>query len=1244
MKQNKNIFLLLFFIAFTPVLKSQIDTLFWFAAPYVTADHDSNYPMALRISSFANATAVRIQQPASSYDTTISIPANSLFSKSLTHIVDSLESGPPNQVLRTGFKISSDFPITVVYDFISDTISGATGNNPETYSLKGQNGMGTEFVTPFQTKWYNRTLTADRNGDGIISQPYSFFSVCATEDSTVVYITPRCAIVGHAAGVTFSVLLDKGEVYTAQNATQATNVTGQNLSGSIVVANKPVTVTVSDDSVQPGGVAGCTCFDLMGDQIVPTDVIGKEYIVNKGFLNACAVESVFFVAVENFTTVTVDDGVTTTTYLMNQGDTRDFPITQNLTHLISDKSIYVTHMSGYGCELGFAIIPPLNCSGSDQVSFSRNNNQSFLLNILCPAGTEGAFLLDGSAALVPASSFTVVPATGGAWVGAQISFTTAQLGSNSAHFIQNTMDNFSLGIINGGASSGCLYHYMSSFLRRVYTNAGNDLTVCTSSNAITISGSVTGGSTTGMWSVLNGTGSFGNINDLVTTYTPSSSDTAQGTVTLVLGSTGNCIPVTDTLVINFEKSPAVNAGGDITLCENNLGTINLTGSLAYAAGATWSGGNGAFSNPGALNTVYTASPADLANDSIYLTLTSAGSFFGCPDVSDSIKIIFTPAPAVNAGPDFTVCANNANVTLAGAVSGASTSGVWTTNGSGVFSPDNVTLNASYIPSSTDTALGNITITLTSTNNGTCNSVSDSIDITIVNAPTVYNNTIDIYCANIGSFPVTGNVTSGFGVQWSTTGFGSFSNPNTLNTTYTLSPLDTAQGDVWLTLSTVAGLCNSVSDSIQIFLLDPPQVYAGADQTYCANQAVQLNGVVWGVTFNGAWTSTGTGSFTPDDSLLTTAYIPSPGDLGAGGVDLILTSIYNQGCNAENDTLKVLFIAPPNATFSVTEVCFGQSTNFTDVSTVFTGTVTSWNYDFGDFTNSSAQNPVHNYPAPGTYTATLIVGASNGCYDTTQNTVIVNALPVADFTFTLPCEDAAIAFTDNSIMNPGTIASWNYTFGDASANSTLQDPTHIYSTAGTFPVTLQIVSDKGCTDNISYNVNVLPAPIANFVMSDNPVVALESVSFTDQSYGGPFSGWIWSFGDTTGANVQNPSHSYSTGGTYSVSLVVTDQNGCMDTTSHEIVVALLPVLPTAFTPNGDNNNDVFFVRGGPFKSLVFKVYNNWGELLFSTTDQTQGWDGKYLDVEQPMGVYVWTADVEIADGRTIKKSGDVTLIR
>ena len=149
--------------------KAQIDTTFWFAAPWVTPDHADNVPMAFLFSTFGNATTIRLRQPASTYDTTFTVAANSLFSKDMSHILNELETKPANTVLTTGFEITSDFPIIVVYDFLS------SANNPETYSLKGQNGMGYEFVCPFQTKWFNQNLS------GI--DPKQQINITATEDN-----------------------------------------------------------------------------------------------------------------------------------------------------------------------------------------------------------------------------------------------------------------------------------------------------------------------------------------------------------------------------------------------------------------------------------------------------------------------------------------------------------------------------------------------------------------------------------------------------------------------------------------------------------------------------------------------------------------------------------------------------------------------------------------------------------------------------------------------------------------------------------------------------------------------------------------------------------------------------------------------------------------------------------------------------------------------------------------------------
>jgi len=165
------------------------------------------------------------------------------------------------------------------------------------------------------------------------------------------------------------------------------------------------------------------------------------------------------------------------------------------------------------------------------------------------------------------------------------------------------------------------------------------------------------------------------------------------------------------------------------------------------------------------------------------------------------------------------------------------------------------------------------------------------------------------------------------------------------------------------------------------------------------------------------------------------------------------------------------------------------------------------------------------------------------------------------------------------------------------------------------------------------------------MTNNPSVAQEPVYFSDFSTPtGSIFNWSWHFGDENTDTIANPTHIYENAGIYIISLTVFDKNGCSDSTSRSIEIQLLPQVPTAFTPNNDNTNDFLFVKGGPFQSLKFRVYDNWGILIFETTDQKIGWDGKKSGIEQPVGPYVWTLEVDMYNNRTVKKNGDVTLIR
>lgn len=1207
--------------------KGQIDSVFWFAAPWVTPSHAGNTPIALRISTFNSPTTVRVYQPAGTYDSTFVVPANSLNSHFLTSIVNTLESKPADNVLNYGIKIEADTLVTVVYEVVT------SGNNPETYSLKGQNAIGTEFVCPFQNTW--------ANGNYAPIQPKSMICIVATEDNTTVWITPKATVVGHPAGVTYSIVLNKGQTYTVENVSQATNTPGNNLGGTIVVSDKPIAVTVSDDSVTNSGGG---CRDLMGDQIVPVDVVGTNYIVNRGNMFANSQEGIFIVATQNFTSVSVTTTLGTFSQLLNQGDTWKYVLTstETLAYVDADKNVYVLQASGFGCEVGEALLPPINCAGSNQVSFTRTNAQTFILNILCPTSAINNFLLNGSSTLVPASAFNTVPGTGGFWSGAQITFNTTDIPAGSSNLITNSTDYFGMGVINGGAGTGCYYHYMSAFNRKVYVKAGNDTTLCNGDPSVVLNGSVDGGATTGQWSVVNGAGSFVNSTDLSTSYVPSASDYTQGTLTFVLASTGNCDPVRDTMVVNFIQSPEANAGTDDSYCKNNVGAVPITGAFSYSAAATWSGGNGgAFGNIGSPSTTYTPSPADLAADSVALFYTTTGSFFSCPNKQDTVVIFFTDPPFIDAGGDQLVCSNTTDVALNAVISGITTTGTWSTNGTGGFSPTQTNLNANYVLSTTDISNGVVMLYLQSTNNGNCLMVMDSLEVQIIDFPTVTITSTDSICSNNPTLNLTGTVTSGFSTQWTTSGFGTISNPANLSTIYSISPVDITNGFIDVILSTT-GICPIAHDSIRVTFVSPPQVNAGTDQTYCQNQLVQLNGNIVGADTTGTWSTLGTGTFIPGPAYLNGLYDPSAGDVSGGPISLILTSTSNFGCPPDKDTIVITFNKIPTANFTFTNVCQASNMSFVDASVANTGTISGWSWSFGDNSNSIAQNPQHAYAGFGNFNVQLIATSSNGCVDTIIKPVTVYPLPVPSFNASIACESYPTNFTNTSFIPTGTIDNYSYDFNGI-GSSTQPNTSFVFPTSGIYNVSLTATSNFGCTNTVIQQIDVHAIPNAAFTASPNPALVEQDITFTDVT-GGNILSWQWNFGDGEGNNTQITNHSYDAGGVYTVTLTIVDNIGCSDTISKQISIALLPVLPSGFTPNGDGENDVFIIRGGPFKGVEFKIYNNWGQVIFESTDSNVGWDGTYKGEPVPLGVYTWTFVVDMGSDFIVKDSGDVTLIR
>ncbi len=409
----------------------------------------------------------------------------------------------------------------------------------------------------------------------------------------------------------------------------------------------------------------------------------------------------------------------------------------------------------------------------------------------------------------------------------------------------------------------------------------------------------------GAWS--GGSGTFSPSNNVFSpVYTPTAAEIASGSLNLYLTSTGNgnCFAVRDTLAITFTPAPTVNAGVDMDVCANNP-LVTLNGATTVAGGAQWSGGLGTYTpNAQTLNAQYAPSPFELQTGNVELTLTTTGNG-NCLAVADQVMITVTPAPVVSAGPDITTCSSALQVPMTGSVQGGSTTGTWSTSGTGTFFPSATTINATYMASALDSLNGTVDLTLTSTNNGLCNVVSDVMTLTILPNAIANAGPDQSICASQATVQLAGSI-SGNATQghWASTGAGSFApNANAANAVYQVAPGDAAQ--VTLTFTWSVNSCDNAMDQMVVTIVPVSSVNAGADQVVCfGNLNVLINGQVSGASSTGVWSSLGSGSFANPADALSNIYHASAQDSLAQGVSLVLTATNTGACVADVDTVHI----------------------------------------------------------------------------------------------------------------------------------------------------------------------------------------------------------------------------------------------------------------------------------------------------------------------------------------------------
>jgi gliding motility-associated-like protein len=338
------------------------------------------------------------------------------------------------------------------------------------------------------------------------------------------------------------------------------------------------------------------------------------------------------------------------------------------------------------------------------------------------------------------------------------------------------------------------------------------------------------------------------------------------------------------------------------VCINS--TIQLNTTTINGAIYSWTGPNGFTSklqNP-------TVKNVTMADSGIYqLTITVNG----CTSPTASIDVKINQLPHANAGPDQKVCRETAGVKLSGAITGGTTTGVWSTNGSGTFSPASNQLDAVYVPSAADRLMDFVVLTLSSTSKDDCSIATSTMKIIYSKFPGSNAGLDQEVCTQIGTAALKGKVYTNGNPVWSTSGTGTFSpSANVLNPTYMGSADDIKSGAVTITLfETSADSCYIHSSTMKISFIPPPTVNAGGTKYVLAGNAVTLTPSVSDSNVHYLWSP----NINIDNDTLKNPVIT--GDINRS---YTLTVTDSRGCTTQDEiaikvspTIKVPNVFTPN---------------------------------------------------------------------------------------------------------------------------------------------------------------------------------------------------------------------------------------------------------------------------------------------------------------------------------------------
>ncbi len=1191
----KRFFLLLLLTALCLThLHSQTDKEFWFVAPEVTIDHSfpGGMPIFFNITTTDLAADVTIEMPSNPNfnPIVIHIPPNTTHHEDVTDQIDEIENvwderdGIPGKSNK-GFHITSTNLITIYYE-------SSRPNNPDIWALKGNNALGSEFFATFQTRMYNVNSNWDYPA-------YSAFDVVFTEDNTflTLEIPPGLAIYNgtnppHTGTVVIGPF-NAGETYSGTPAmitepektgwkatdTRFGRAAEDHLNGVRITTNnkKKIAVSLKDDSMKSlvGG-----CYDLAGDQTVPVHILGTEYIAMRGQLttgnlntswymppppNPVVQETLFLTATDDNTDIYINGAYKTT---LDRGEHYIHEVIDDITLVESrDSAIYCLQISGFGCEMGQAVLPTTSvCTGSTQVGFTRSTSQGFFMNIMVRKNAKDGFLLNGSPhPLLHESVFTDIANSD--WAAARIGpVAETDIPVTVQSMINNTKDVFHLGIINGSTTGGTRFGYFSDYnpleVSAFISESGSrDIRLCHGDNVQIVARG-------GIFYSWNPTDY---LSDPLSPYPVA---TPPEDITYVATVSGAC-QMMDSTVISIDVAPPVEARFNIDTTfgcapfevkfrDQSLGTSKFKYFFGDGGMANWEG----------VDTL----PSDTTFYHTYLNTTRppkkrtimmvAENTNQCRDTLEREIIVYPTVTAsfdeipgtVGCHPlevDFINNSVNADYYQWEFGDEASSSDTIPFHSFMNFGDADTTYTTRLVARSVhycaDTAYEDFLVHPYLESNFT-------VSPTEICAPFPVNITNNSLNMGVTSF------------EWD---FGD-GNTSTSGNQFLQHTYDNNTNSVqYRTIRLIVTNGQGCTDTMERVITVYPHItsdFTPSDTSGCNPLEVSFTNNSNDIAVDHNW-DFGDGS---SSSLKSPVYTFT----NIGSVDSVyrvyLTTKSIHNCIAV-DSADITVYPYIEADFTIDKAasCADFDVTITNNSLDFAG-ITNYKWSFGDGFESVTTQPafIHTYENNTTsvqeYELQLVVTNGNNCYDTLTRVITAYPKVVSDFTpdVSQGCNPLQVSFTNNS-NSPAIDFNWD--FGDDESSS-LANPVHTFINPSpkdtTFHVSLIASSTHNCVDTHDLDIQVHAFIEADFSIDEAEGCSPFNLVVDNDSRGGVSTN-IWDFGDGSPVDVSfEPAHTYVNktlvDQVRTLQLVVKNNHNCFDTLQRQLTI--YPEAMASFSPS------------------------------------------------------------------------------